>query len=95
MNNYILKGKEPIIETDLIKWAQWFKTADRHVKSTILPDNVRVSTIFLGMNHGFDGEILLFETMIFGGEHDGYCDRYSTWDQAEKGHEKTLLLVFE
>ncbi|KKN76361.1 hypothetical protein LCGC14_0370470 [marine sediment metagenome] len=33
-----------------------------------------------------DKYILVFETMIFGGEDDGYQDRYSTWDEAVKGH---------
>lgn len=29
---------------------------------------------------------LLFETLIFGGEHDGDMWRYSTWDEAKAGH---------
>ena len=46
-----------------------------------------VSTVFLGLDHAFDGGTpLLFETMIFGGEHDEYQERYATWDEAEAGH---------
>jgi len=54
---------------------------------------VSVSTVFLGMDHSFGGGPLLFETMIFGGKSDGYMDRYSTWQEAEAGHEAACLLV--
>ena len=47
-----------------------------------------VSTVFLDIDHSFDdGEPLLFETMIFGGENDGYRYQYLTWDDAVKGHQ--------
>ncbi len=36
---------------------------------------------------------LWFETMIFGGEHDCYEDRYETWEEAEVGHRKAMDLV--
>ena len=52
-----------------------------------------ISTVFLGINHGFLGAPELFETMVFklgpngepnmGGVED---DRYSTWDEAMAGH---------
>jgi hypothetical protein len=48
-----------------------------------------VSTVFLGLDHQWgDGPPLVFETMIFGGEHDQYQERYSTWDEAEAGHKQ-------
>ena len=53
-----------------------------------------VSTVFLGINAGFFAEPpLLFETMIFGGEHDGYQERYATWRQAECGHEQACAKI--
>ena len=39
------------------------------------------------------GPPLLFETMIFGGPHDGYQERYTFWDEAEAGHAKALGMV--
>jgi hypothetical protein len=33
------------------------------------------------------GPPLIFETMVFGGSKDGEMDRYSTKEEAEKGHE--------
>lgn len=83
---YILVGKEPIEERDALKWADWFGVANRRVAETRLKD-CRVSTIFLGLNHNYGaGRPLLFETMVFGGELDGEMNRYSTWDEAEAGH---------
>jgi hypothetical protein len=56
-------------------------------------DTVEVSTAFLmGINHSWmDGaEPLLFETMVFGGTMDQSQRRYSTWEQAEAGHQEVL-----
>lgn len=90
---YILKGKQIIKETDLIKWAEWFEKADRHVANTEI-GNVRVSTVFLGLDHSFGGKIpLLFETMIFGGKHDSYQERCATWEEAEIEHTKAVNLI--
>lgn len=92
---YILDGEIAKPVDDVIEWATYFETADRTVKKKKLPD-CDVSTVFLGMNHAFgDGTPILFETMIFGGEHDSYCERYSTWEEAEIGHQKAIELVFE
>lgn len=51
-----------------------------------------ISTVFLGLNHNFDGSgsPLLFETMIFHPDskwNELYADRYSTWEEAKEGHE--------
>ena len=50
--------------------------------------DVEVSTVFLSHDHNWTGEgdPILFETMVFGGEWDGMCDRYHTYDQALAGH---------
>ena len=92
-NTYILQGKEPILENDIIKWGEWLENANNQIKISNISDKIHVSTVFLGLDHGFDGEILLFETMVFGGKYDGHCDRYSTWNQAEIGHEKIMELL--
>lgn len=95
IGKYILEGKIPVEETDLITWAKWMEKGNKVVKQTDLRKNVRVSTVFLGIDHAYlNGPPMLFETMIFGGEHDEYCERYSTWEQAEKGHEEAINLVF-
>jgi hypothetical protein len=57
-------------------------------------DGVRVSTVFLGIDHGFGDRPLWFETMIFGGPHDEYQERYETYEQAEEGHKRALELAY-
>ena len=54
-----------------------------------------ISTVFLPVNHQLSGDDppLIFETMIFGGIHDGYQTRYSTWEDAKAGHTKAVNLV--
>ena len=50
-----------------------------------------VSTVFLGLDHNWNGgPPILFETMVFGGPHNEYQERYATWDQAEKDHDRVV-----
>ena len=96
-DKYILHGKEPVPCDDLFKWAEWLKSADRHVKEDEI-NGVRISTVFLGLDHNLArllgrGRPHLFETMIFGGEHDMYCERSSTWDQAKINHDRVVKMV--
>jgi len=97
MRKYILEGKEPKLVEDVEEWGKWFETADRCVAQTILPSGVRVSTVFLGLDHSFsDGKPILFETMVFGKcKFDEYQERYSTWEEAEAGHQQALTKVKE
>lgn len=49
------------------------------------------STVFLGLDHGWGGEPLLFETMILNfssGRWLNYQERYPTGKKAQKAHEK-------
>jgi len=83
---YILVDRVPVSCPDLMKWGRFMQEADRHVAQTMV-DGIRVSTVFLGLNHGWgDGPPVLFETMIFGGEHDEYQERCCTWAEAEEMH---------
>ncbi len=69
--NYILEGKKPKKTKDIIEWGEWFQKANRHVNKTKITKDINVSTVFLGIDHSFiGGTPVLFETMIFGGEHD-------------------------
>jgi hypothetical protein len=36
---------------------------------------------------------ILFETIIFGGSHDQYMDRYHTRDEAIAGHAKAVAIA--
>jgi len=67
---------------------------NRKVKETTLKDGKWVSTVFLGIDHGFgEGKPLIFETMVFpkkGDYGDLYYERYSTEEEAIKGHDKIV-----
>lgn len=92
--NYILEGKEPVHCDDIETWSKWYQTANRRVASTFISDDVRVSTVFLAMDHNWHGgEKILFETMVFGGRYDDYQERYHTWDEAEEGHKRIVEMV--
>jgi hypothetical protein len=60
------------------------------------PDgSVRVSTVWLGLNHRWDpdGPPLIFETMVFGGPRDEEQWRWSTEEQARAGHAEICSAV--
>jgi hypothetical protein len=100
LRTYILKA-EQCVPVDYLEWAEWFEKADRHIDFTKVTDpqgfSVEVSTVFLGLNHNFmnpKGPPLLFETMVFGGEDSGRdCWRYSTFDEAQRGHQAIVESV--
>jgi hypothetical protein len=91
---YILKGHTPVLEDDIRVWAEWMLAADRVVKSDIV-QGVHISTVFLGLDHGWgpDRKPVLFETMIFGGDLDEFQRRYHTWEEAEIGHAEAVSKV--
>lgn len=66
------------------------------IKQTVLPNGKWVSTVWLGLDHRFinKGLPLIFETMVFP-EKGNYSDldqeRYSTEDEAKKGHLKMCV----
>lgn len=88
---YILKDKG-VQKANLEEWANYFESSDRVIKKTkLFDDSVEVSTVFLGLDHAIpenENHPLVFETMVFGGTFDGLTERYSTYKQAEEGHEK-------
>jgi hypothetical protein len=87
---WILNENNEPITVDLMTWAKWLEHFDnRIVAFTQITSHVQVSTVFLSLDHNFFGEgpPLLFETMIFGGERSEYQCRWSTWDEAKRGHD--------
>ena len=76
----------------MFEWAVAFE--DKDYKRVALTEfahlgvEVRVSTVWLGLDHNFgDDPPLIFETMIFGGSLDEDQKRYSTEAEALAGHE--------
>lgn len=87
---YVLEhAGNPVPEPDLDKWVEFFANREaRRVAATELPGDVLVSTIFLGLDHGWgEGPPVLWETLVFGGDLDGTMDRYTSKEAALAGHE--------
>lgn len=94
----LIDGK--IVETtDLIQWGKWldgaFKLGLNRIAFDAVTDDLYVSTVFLGLDRGFDGPPVLFETMVFARSSEGECideiiQRYCTLEEARIGHEKIV-----
>lgn len=95
---YILgEDGKPVACEDAEQWGRFFETASRIVRQEAVSPKVSVSTVFLGIDHNFGrgGPPLLYETMIFGGREDGYCERYATREEAELGHVEAVARAKE
>ncbi len=97
---YILNDdKVPVVCDDLMKWGRWLEESYKNGKRRVAQTNIgkiRISTVFLGMDHSFSETAppLIFETMIFGTDDDQELQwRYSTWDEALKGHQNAVAAV--
>lgn len=73
---------------NLFEWAEFMQCGNSRIVYTTIGSDVFVSTVFLGMDHGFGmgGPPILFETLIGGSGMDGKMYRYETMKEAEKGH---------
>lgn len=81
------------VPASMLEWAKWFETHDRHIANDTI-DGVQISTVFLGLDHSWSGgKPVLWETMIFGGEHNEYQQRYTSREDALKGHEIAKRMV--
>lgn len=90
-------GRTPIPTRDILAVQDQDEKGLRRIALTEFPDGVEISTVFLALDHRYDqrngGSPLLWETMIFGGEHDGYQQRYSTYESTANGHITAVKLV--
>lgn len=95
---YVLVDGEPVAEPDVLAWAHWFQVSAelRRVARTEVGEEVIISTVFLGLDYSFGGgPPLLYETMVFGGVHDGFQERYASRAEAIAGHAFLLARVRE
>lgn len=95
-DKYILNEHgEPVPCEDVLEWGRFFKNGEaRRVAYTDVTDDVYVSTVFLGLDHSFGGATpILWETMIFGGEHNGWQDRYTSREDAVTGHARAVRIA--
>lgn len=97
---FVLKDKKPVPASSMTQWAE--QLADYHqrvVKQTHLPNEIFISTVFLGLDiMGGDKpveELVLFESMVFGGEYNHYKRMYCSYQEAEQGHQEIIEMHFE
>ena len=95
---YILDNNHKPVPADVSLASQWIDdNPNRRIVKQEYIDDIHVSTVFLGLDHGMpwdkDKTPVLWETMIFGGEHDEYQNRYTSYQDALEGHQKALNLV--
>jgi len=101
MIQYIFDKKtHEIIRCDnLIEWSNFLAKTDTRVKLTEINkgiNSISISTVFLGLDHSFDNKTpILFETMVFGlyNLNDNMMERYSSWKEAEEGHDIIVTYV--
>lgn len=92
MSDYYDRQGNPITSE---RWLELFKDrAYQRVAFTKVKDR-RVSTVWLGMDHGFqDDGILIFETMVFGGpEMDEPMWRYTSEEDALTAHDQIVEAI--
>ncbi|QPF83982.1 hypothetical protein IC762_30785 [Bradyrhizobium genosp. L] len=93
MSHYVRDGHESR-RTDPVTWHEWVISADRVVARTQVSADLVVSTVFVGLDMGCDpSSPLLFETELMKAgvsSVDARRVRYSTWAEAEVGHEEIV-----
>jgi len=95
-------GVTPVAIEGDIRWkVRWFEDSLSRVVDSTRINNIRISTVFLSIDHGWniedrdDYEPVLWETMIFGGVHDQYQERYTSYHDARLGHEVAVKMARE
>jgi hypothetical protein len=95
---FILDDNNEPQEATVEELGGWMKD-DRHVVKQDRLWPWFVSTIFLGIDHRYPSsagsqEPVLFETMVFRGQHEVKCRRYCTRDEAMAGHQDMAVKYF-
>lgn len=96
---YILdESNEPVKVEVITDWLNKFNEGMRRVAKDE-SNGVSISTVFLGIDHGFGGaeKPVLWETMCFSHNPDysDYQERYTSYKDALAGHEKAVKAVRE
>jgi len=91
---YVLIDKTPYPVRDIWQWSNFYANFDNRKVAFDSIGGIDISTVFLGLDHGWSNEKpVLFETMIFGGDDNEKCFRCCTWEEAELMHKKAVEMV--
>lgn len=102
-DKFILDENNNVIPANLIEWGKFFENTGRRIVKQEIVNDKTVSTVFIGIDHNFSWrkdyephKSHIFETMVFEKDYlEIYCERCSTWKEAEECHEKAVQWVKE
>jgi hypothetical protein len=88
---YFLNEDKSYRQCSLEDWQNQRRTTEGLSMVSDIVDEHWVSTVWVGIDRGFDmDKPLVFETMVFPDRNvpkiECYCERYSTYEDAIKGH---------
>jgi len=86
---YVLDDNNNPRQTDMIEEWDEMKRLNRDRVALTMFGGIKVSTVFLGFLH-WGG---MFETMVFGGKHNGLQRRCDSWNAALNQHIEVKKLV--
>jgi hypothetical protein len=93
---YVLdKDGEPRLAAFTDEFSDFYKGIENRRLKVTLAGSIRISTVFLGLDHNFSGvgPPVLWETMVFGrGDRELDCRRYSSRAEALAGHEEVAAV---
>lgn len=98
---YILDNNHKAVSKPVLEAAKWMEDNPNRRQvgydelKDLNGDDVRISTVFLGLDHGWkSGTPVLWETMIFGGVNDqNYQERYTSYEDALEGHQNAINFI--
>lgn len=80
------EGNDPVLQ-----WAKDMEKGNK-IKLTLLPDGIRISTVWLGLDHNLgEGRPLIYESMVFDKDRKELDQvRYATIEKALKDHDRLV-----
>jgi hypothetical protein len=92
---YVLVDRKPVNCSNDDAWFMWFADWDNRLVAQTVVRPALISTVFGGIDrsYGRSPQPLVFETHIFGGEHDGWEEFSSSWEEAELVHAEAVALA--
>jgi hypothetical protein len=93
---YVLEGKKVRPARTQAEVNHMWERGRRRIARTEITERICVSTVFLVLDHGCPGsgeDPILFETLVLGLNEDEDGERYTTYQEAEVGHDRWVEKV--
>ena len=95
MKFYLLDGDKKPYNVTLEESYKLYDNPEMKITKQEYIGDILVSTVFLGIDHSFGkSEIpVLWETMVFGGLYNEFTQRYTSHEEALKGHSEIINMI--